>query len=170
MSVAISQFIPSPPNPPLSPLGVHTFVLYICVSISALQIIAHYFTIPRRLTQLRDRKVNFKYSSRDMYMMYITGAQKRNVYVQGYMCLLNIWHGPLGLTQTTPEGLTLGMRSRKKMQTVESIKTKASSFVFESAFQLWLQPQSLAKYLQPFLTLLRLWWPMTILSHKYLHS
>ena len=33
MSIPISQFIP----PPLSPLGVHTFVLYICVSISALQ-------------------------------------------------------------------------------------------------------------------------------------
>ena len=30
MSVPISQFIP----PPLSPLGVHRFVLYICVSIS----------------------------------------------------------------------------------------------------------------------------------------
>ena len=38
MSVPISQFIaPSPPPPPLSPLDVHTFVLYICVSISALQ-------------------------------------------------------------------------------------------------------------------------------------
>ena len=34
MSVPISQFIPPPP---LSPLGVHTFVLYICVSTSALQ-------------------------------------------------------------------------------------------------------------------------------------
>ena len=33
MSIPISQFIP----PPLSPLGVHMFVLYICVSISALQ-------------------------------------------------------------------------------------------------------------------------------------
>ena len=33
MSIPISQFIPSP----LSPLGVCTFVLYICVSISALQ-------------------------------------------------------------------------------------------------------------------------------------
>ena len=39
MSIPISQFIPPPPLlPPLSPLGVHTFVLYICVSISALQI------------------------------------------------------------------------------------------------------------------------------------
>ena len=38
MSIPISQFIPPPPPPPpLSPLGVHTFVLYICVSISALQ-------------------------------------------------------------------------------------------------------------------------------------
>ena len=38
MSIPISQFIP-PPNspPPAFPLGVHTFVLYICVSISALQ-------------------------------------------------------------------------------------------------------------------------------------
>ena len=36
MSILISQFIPPPP-PPLSPLGVHMFVLYICVSISALQ-------------------------------------------------------------------------------------------------------------------------------------
>ena len=35
----ISQFITPPPPPPLllSPLGVHTFVLYICVSISALR-------------------------------------------------------------------------------------------------------------------------------------
>ena len=32
MSVPISQFIP----PSFSPLGVHTFVLYVCVSISAL--------------------------------------------------------------------------------------------------------------------------------------
>ena len=39
MSIPISQIIPPPPPPapPLSPLGVHTFVLYICVSISALQ-------------------------------------------------------------------------------------------------------------------------------------
>ena len=37
MSIPISQFIPPPPPLPLSPLGVHTFVLYICVSISALQ-------------------------------------------------------------------------------------------------------------------------------------
>ena len=36
MSIPISQFLPPPP-PPLSPLGVHTFVLYICVSISVLQ-------------------------------------------------------------------------------------------------------------------------------------
>ena len=35
MSIPISQFIP--PALLLSPLGVHTFVLYICVSISALQ-------------------------------------------------------------------------------------------------------------------------------------
>ena len=34
MSIPIAQFIPPPP---LSPPGVHTFVLYICVSISALQ-------------------------------------------------------------------------------------------------------------------------------------
>ena len=34
--MSISQFITAPPPPlPLSPLGVHTFVLYICVSISA---------------------------------------------------------------------------------------------------------------------------------------
>ena len=38
MSIPISQFIPPPPTPlPLSSHGVHTFVLYICVSISALQ-------------------------------------------------------------------------------------------------------------------------------------
>ena len=38
ISIPIAQFIPPPsPPPPLSPLGVHTFVLYICVSISALQ-------------------------------------------------------------------------------------------------------------------------------------
>ena len=37
-SIPISQFITPPPPPPAaSPLGVHTFVLYICVSISALQ-------------------------------------------------------------------------------------------------------------------------------------
>ena len=35
MSIPISQFIPPPPPAlPLSPLGVHTFVLYVCVSIS----------------------------------------------------------------------------------------------------------------------------------------
>ena len=38
MSIPISQFIPPPPPAPLlSPLGVHTFVLYICVSIPGLQ-------------------------------------------------------------------------------------------------------------------------------------
>ena len=38
MSIPISQFIPPPPlPPPLSFFGVHTLVLYICVSISALQ-------------------------------------------------------------------------------------------------------------------------------------
>ena len=40
MSIPISQFItspPPPPSPPFSPLGVHTFVLYISVSICALQ-------------------------------------------------------------------------------------------------------------------------------------
>ena len=38
MSIPISQFIP-PSSPPTSPptFGVHTFVVYICVSISALQ-------------------------------------------------------------------------------------------------------------------------------------
>ena len=34
MSIAISQFIPLP----TSPLGIHKFALYICISISALQI------------------------------------------------------------------------------------------------------------------------------------
>ena len=37
MSIPISEFITPPNPPPHSPLGVHTFVLYICVSISALQ-------------------------------------------------------------------------------------------------------------------------------------
>ena len=38
MSIPISQFITPPsPFPPLSPLGVHTFFLYFCVSVSALQ-------------------------------------------------------------------------------------------------------------------------------------
>ena len=38
MSIPISQFItPQPPPPATFPPGVHTFVLYICVSISALQ-------------------------------------------------------------------------------------------------------------------------------------
>ena len=38
MSIPVSHFIPLPPNPQtLSRLGVHTFVLYICVSIPALQ-------------------------------------------------------------------------------------------------------------------------------------
>ena len=37
MSIPISQFIPLPTHTLLSPLGVHTFVLYICVSISAMQ-------------------------------------------------------------------------------------------------------------------------------------
>ena len=37
MSIPISQFITPPPPSPLSPLGVHTFVLYICVSNSALK-------------------------------------------------------------------------------------------------------------------------------------
>ena len=35
MSIPVSQFIP----PPLSPLGVYMFVLYVCASISALKII-----------------------------------------------------------------------------------------------------------------------------------
>ena len=34
MSIPVSQFIP----PPTSPLGVHMFVLYVCVSTSTLQI------------------------------------------------------------------------------------------------------------------------------------
>ena len=38
MSIPISQYIPPPPlPPPLSALGDHTVVLYVCVSISALQ-------------------------------------------------------------------------------------------------------------------------------------
>ena len=38
MSIPVAQFITPPPPPPAaSPLGVHTFVLYICVSISSLQ-------------------------------------------------------------------------------------------------------------------------------------
>ena len=37
MSIPISHFIPPAPPLLLSPLGVHTFVLYICVSVSALQ-------------------------------------------------------------------------------------------------------------------------------------
>ena len=37
MSIPIFQFIPPPPPLATSPLGVHTFVLYICVSTSALQ-------------------------------------------------------------------------------------------------------------------------------------
>ena len=39
MSIPVSQFIPPPPPPPPAayPLGVHTFVLFICVSISVLQ-------------------------------------------------------------------------------------------------------------------------------------
>ena len=37
MSIPIYQFIPTPPPLLLSPLGVHTFLLYICVSISAPQ-------------------------------------------------------------------------------------------------------------------------------------
>ena len=42
MSIPISQFIPPPPTiiplPHSFPLGVHTFVLYMCVSTSTLQI------------------------------------------------------------------------------------------------------------------------------------
>ena len=39
MSIPIAQFStpPSPPHRGFSPFGVHTFVLYICVSTSALQ-------------------------------------------------------------------------------------------------------------------------------------
>ena len=37
MSIPISQFITPPPLPPAFPFGVHTFVLYICVSISVLE-------------------------------------------------------------------------------------------------------------------------------------
>ena len=36
-SIPASQFLPPDSSPPL-PLGIHTFVLYICVSVSALQI------------------------------------------------------------------------------------------------------------------------------------
>ena len=46
MSIPTSQFIP----PATSPLGIHTFVLYICVSISALQIRLSdaFFKIPHK--------------------------------------------------------------------------------------------------------------------------
>ena len=43
-SLPIHPTTTTPPHPPLSPLGVHTFVLYICVSISAT------FQILRRTT------------------------------------------------------------------------------------------------------------------------
>ena len=43
MSIPISQFIPPIPPPPLlSPLGVHTFVLYLCVSVSAYKLVHLY--------------------------------------------------------------------------------------------------------------------------------
>ena len=42
MSIPVSQFITPPPPPPLSRLGVHTFVLYICVSISACKLVHLY--------------------------------------------------------------------------------------------------------------------------------
>ena len=43
MSIPVSQFIPPPPPPsPAFPFGVHTCVLYICVSISALQTVHLY--------------------------------------------------------------------------------------------------------------------------------
>ena len=37
MSIPVSQFLPPYSSPP-PPLGIHTFVLYLCVSVSALQI------------------------------------------------------------------------------------------------------------------------------------
>ena len=53
MSIPISQFIPPPP--PLSPLGVHMFVLYICLSISALQTGSSvpFFYVPYRSEERR---------------------------------------------------------------------------------------------------------------------
>ena len=51
MLIPISQFIPLP----LSPLGVHTSVLYVCVSISALQIGSSvpFFYIPHICVNIR---------------------------------------------------------------------------------------------------------------------
>ena len=56
MSIPISQFITPPPLPPsLSPLGVHTFLLYICVSISALQTSSSvpFFQVPHICVNIR---------------------------------------------------------------------------------------------------------------------
>ena len=55
MSIPISQFIPPPPPPPAFPLGVHMFVLYICVSISALKTGSSvpFFWIPHTCINIR---------------------------------------------------------------------------------------------------------------------
>ena len=42
MSIPISPFIPPPPHPPLSPVGVHMFVLYICAEPYGLNV--YYYT------------------------------------------------------------------------------------------------------------------------------
>ena len=44
MAIPISQFILSSPFPPV---GVHTFVLYVCVSIFALQMVEPYCFKPK---------------------------------------------------------------------------------------------------------------------------
>ena len=52
MSIPISQFIPRPPFP----LGIHTFVLYVCVSISAFQVsscIPFFYMIPHICVNIR---------------------------------------------------------------------------------------------------------------------
>ena len=125
MSIPVSQFItPPPPPPPLSLLGVHIFILYICVSVSALQTGTSFFWHDgvRRLKShfpRRHLKTWKKWSQTTMVMLRNsrTGMQQTN------MCLLKLlnfstksmsmWHSCLELLPSSPSSVSMVFQSRQ---------------------------------------------------------
>ena len=87
MPIPISQFIPTP-TPPLSPLGVHTCVLYICVSISALQA----GSSCRDVDGPRDCHTEWSKLERE----------KQISYINAYMWKLEKWHRWTGALFLSP--------------------------------------------------------------------